>query len=83
MIQRTFHVIGHKKDDHQWTDCSKQCRQNSDKSTPIVVIAIMINHHNNSIDHNTQRDSNTRQRNQVKLNIKQVIKNNGYQHVGK
>ena len=48
-----------------------------------MVITIMIDHHNNSIDHNTQRDSNTRQRNQVKLDIKQVIKNNGYQHVGK
>ena len=54
MIQRPFHVIGHKKDNHQRTDRSKQRRQNSDKSASIVIITIVINHHDNGIDHDTE-----------------------------
>ena len=82
MIQRPLHVIRHKKDNHQRADRGKQCRQNSDKSTSIVIITIVINHHDNSIYHDSERDGNTRQRDQIKLNIKQVIKDNGYQYVG-
>ena len=83
MIQCPLYVIGHKKDNHQRTDCGKQRSQNSQKSTSIVVITVMIGHHDNRIYHDTERNSNPCQRNQIQFNIKQVVKNNGYQHVGK
>ena len=43
----------------------------------------MVHHHDHRIDHNTERDGHSRQRNQIQFYIEQIIENNGYQHIGK
>ena len=66
-----------KEDDHQRANRGQRRRQDRKEGLPVVPVADMVGHHDRIINHETQRNGDTRQRIKLDLQPQQVIENHG------
>ena len=82
VVQVALDILRHEEHHHQRPYCGEQGGQYGQERFPVVVVTVMVHHHDGRVDNQSQRHRDAGQRKGMQAHVEHIVSHDGYQDVG-
>ena len=82
IVQIALDILRHEEHHHQRPYRGEQGGQYGQERLPVVVVTVMVHHHDGRVDNQSQRHRDAGQRESVQAHVEHIISHDGYQDIG-